>query len=580
MALDGVVLSNVVYDLKNTILNGKIDKINQPEKDELIFNIRSNRKNHKLLLTAEASNPRVHFTTVQKTNPMTPPSLCMLFRKHLVGGKIIEITQPGLDRVIHFTIEHYDEMNDLARKHLIVEIMGRHSNIILTDSDYLILESVKRVSAAMSSLREVFPGRTYVKPPAGEKTDFRTVETLQDFIGHLDKKLQIQPALYKSFYGISATLSESVCYNAGINGSTYIEEMSDSDFDAIYFEMQELKRAIAEGDYKPTIYIEDNTYSDFHSTGLSHMASFETRTPETISVLLDDYYKTRANQVRMKQKSVDLRKLVQTLLDRNTKKLSLQQKQLKDTKDKDKFKIKGELIQANLYQIEEGAKSIEVLNYYTNEMVKITLKENLTAVQNANKFFDKYNKKKRTEIAVVEQIESTKREIMHLESVQYSLDNAELATDIEAIRKELMDAGYIKYKSTHKKDKRMKPSKPLHFLSKDGFHIYVGRNNEQNEFLSTKFAHNSDWWFHTKEVPGSHVIVVTKGKELPDETYEEAAALAAYYSKAKDSTKVTVDYVQAKFIKKPPATPLGFVIYNTNYSLHIAPSKGNLEEIQ
>jgi predicted ribosome quality control (RQC) complex YloA/Tae2 family protein len=281
----------------------------------------------------------------------------------------------------------------------------------------------------------------------------------------------------------------------------------------------------------------------------------------------------------MKQKTVDMRKLVQTHLDRSRKKLALQEKQLVDTKDKDKFKIRGELIQANLYQIPEGAEKITVLNYYTNENVDITLNPNLTAVENATKLFDKYNKKKRTKIAVNSQVALTKKEVAHLESIQYTLENAELDADLVTIRNELMNSGYIKFK-VQKKDKRMKTSSPFHYQSSDGFDIYVGRNNEQNEYLTLKVARNSDWWFHTKEVPGSHVIVVTKGEELPDRTFEEAAALAAYYSKAKNSTKVTVDYVEKKQLKKPTGSPLGYVIYHTNYSMHITPSKNGLKLIE
>jgi len=580
MAIDGLVLSNIVYELQENLIGGKIDKINQPEKDELIFSIRCNKVNHKLLLTTEASNPRIHLTNIVKENPMTPPALCMLFRKHLVGGKIIDIKQINMDRVVVITIEHFDEMNDIRQKRIIIEIMGRHSNIILVNEDNLILESIKRVSSAMSSFREVFPGRSYSAPPGSNKMDPLTISSLNRFKESLIPNEPVVPSLYKSFYGFSSMIGDSLCIEANIDGSNYVSQLSDQDMEKLYFEFQVIVNEVKNRDYKPYIILDqEGLYIDFHDLSLTLPNNPERKYVSSISALLDDYYETRALQVRMKQKTLDMRKLVQTHLDRSRKKLELQEIQLKDTKDKDKFKLKGELIQANMYQIPEGASSIEVLNYYTNENMVITLNPNLTANENAIKAFEKYNKKKRTELAIAKHIKLTKKEIDHLASIQFSLENIELNSDLIAIRKELVASGYIRFRQG-KEDKRYKAAKPLHFISSDGFDIYVGRNNEQNEYLTLKMANNSDWWFHAKDIPGSHVIVIAKGEELPDRTYEEAAALAAYYSKSQNSTKVTVDYVQKKHLKKPTGSPMGYVIYHTNFSMHIAPSKNNLNLIE
>nr|MDA3845298.1 NFACT family protein [Vallitaleaceae bacterium] len=406
MAIDGLVLSNIIYELQNNLIGGKIDKINQPEKDELIFSIRANRVNHKLLLTTEASNPRIHLTKIVKANPMTPPSLCMLFRKHLVGGKIIDIQQINMDRVVVITVEHYDEMNDIRQKRLIIEIMGRHSNIILVDEENLILESVKRVSQVMSSFREVFPGRFYSEPPGSDKTNPLSVDNLTTFKSSLITTEPVIPSLYKSFYGFSGMVGDSMCSNAEIDGSSYISELSDQAFEKLYFEFQLITNDVKNHEYNPYIILDaDNLYVDFHTLKLSLANNPNLKHMASISELIDDYYETRTMQVRLKQKTLDMRKLVQTHLDRSKKKLELQERQLIDTKDKEKFKIKGELIQANLYQIPEGVSNVTVLNYYTNEDMVISLDPNLTPIENATKAFEKYGKKKRTEVAIAKQIE-------------------------------------------------------------------------------------------------------------------------------------------------------------------------------
>lgn len=571
MALDGIVISHLVKELREVLIQGKIDKINQPEKDELIFSIRNNKQRYKLLMTTEAAHPRVHLTDVQKKNPMTAPSLCMLFRKHLLGGRIIDIQQIKLDRIIIFTVEHFDEMNDIKQKRIIVEIMGRHSNIILVDEDNLILESVKRVSAAMSSHREVFPGRTYQEPPTATKHNLIDVKNITQFKEVLIKTEEVAAAISKSFYGISYLVSDQLCLNADLDPSSYVSELSDADYEALYFEIAQLINIVISDTFKPYVILNDALeYDDFHTIDLNKIDKVHRKYFNTISEILDDFYKTKARLVRIKQKTTDLRKLVKTHLDRNYKKLDLQAKQLDDSKDKEALKLKGELIQANLYQIPTGSEKIELDNYYDGSKVNITLDPNLSPVQNANKYFDKYNKKKRTEVALLEQIEITKQDISYLESIQYSLENPDLDVDISSIRSELVEAGYLRNRG--KVDKRYKPKKPFHYVSPSGFHMYVGRNNEQNESLSMKTAKNSDWWFHTKDIPGSHVIVVTQGQELPDEVYEQAAALAAYYSKGKGNTKVTVDYVQKKHLRKPAGSPPGYVIYHTNYSMHIEPS--------
>jgi predicted ribosome quality control (RQC) complex YloA/Tae2 family protein len=577
MALDGVVISNIVNELNEKIVGGKIDKVNQPEKDELILSIRSNKTTYKLLLTVEASAPRIHLTNISKKNPLAPPTFCMLLRKHLSSGKIVAIKQPNFERIIILYVEHLNELGDLCTLKLIIEMMGRHSNIILCDQDDKILDSIKRVNSFMSSVREVVPGRQYVLPPSKNKVDPTTITTYMAFSQAIHKPVAIHDALYQSLIGISPLLSEEICYMANINSSTNIELLETPALHELYNAFITILSNITTNNYQPMILIdEEHRYMDFYAFPLLANPSSSTQQYDSISELLDDFYINKSSQMRIKQKSVDIRKLVQTNLDRCSKKYSLQLRQLEDTKDKDQFKIKGELINANLYQIKEGDKKVTLNNYYTNEEITINLDPTLTPSQNAQKFFNKYNKKKRTLAALTDQIEETKKELSHLESIKYAIEFAKSEEDIADIRTELVEAGYIKFKNK-KSNKKLEKSQPMHYISSDGFHIYVGKNNLQNEELSLKFASNSDWWFHAKEVPGSHVIVKALGKDLPDKTFEEAAALAAFYSKASHSTKVTVDYTLKKNLIKPNSSPPGYVIYHTNYSLVVKPTIDNIE---
>lgn len=576
MALDGIVLSNVVYELNSLLLGGRIDKIAQPEKDELIITIRNNSNSYKLLISSQASIPRIHLTKIQKKNPLTPPSFCMLLRKHISNGKIISIHQPNFERILEITFEQLNELGDLCQKTLIVEIMGRHSNIIFCDDSGKILDSIKRVNSGMSSIREVFPGRDYIYPPS--KTNPLEIDSLDKFVLYLNKNTLIQKSIYQSYNGISPLIAEEICYNSNINSSSHIDELSIADYNNLFKSFKEVLTIVKSDKFIPNILVDNNNeYKDFSSISLN-VTHYDNIKFSSISELLDDYYKVKANQTRINQKSVDIRKIVQNNLERCYKKLDLQKNQLIDTEDREKYKIKGELINANMYQINEGDEKVIVLNYYNNKEEEIKLDPTLTPSQNAQKYYEKYNKKKRTLTALTEQIKITKKELSHLESIKYSLDFADSEEDITEIRKELMDAGYIKYRK-NKRKKVLSKSEPLHFISSDGFHIYVGKNNIQNEELALRFASSNDWWFHAKDIPGSHVIVKTEGKELPDKTFEEAANLAAFYSQGKESSKVSIDYTLKKNLKKPNGSAPGFVIYHTNYSMVAKPNIAGIKRI-
>lgn len=580
MAFDGVVISSIIHELNSTVLEGRIGKVNQPEKDELILTIRKDRVNRKLLLSSMASMPKFHLTQTNKTNPITAPNFCMLLRKHLIGGVIKSITQPNFERIIMFEIENYDELGVLGTKKLIIEIMGRHSNIILTDDQGLILDAVRRVGAQISSVREVFPNRYYELPPNQNKADPLSVESLERFKQCLTNDMPIQNALYQSITGFSPQLAEELCFRATINGSDHLSTLSDNQFEKLYDSFLELTTMIDYGSYEPCIYLNEEEHQiAFTVFPLTFMKDKEVVRYESPSEMVEEFYLQNAIRSRISQKSVDLRKLVHTNLERCYKKLDIQHRQIKDTDDRDKFKIRGELINANIYQIKEGDTSVKVYDYYNdNKEITITLDPQLTPSQNAQKQYNKYNKKKRTLAAMTQHIITTKAELSHLESVKYALEHALKEEDLLEIREELMSTGYIKFRRSKTK-KALKKASPMHYESSDGYHIYIGKNNLQNEYLSTKFSTGNDLWFHAKDIPGSHVIVKTQGasmEELPDRLFEEAAALAAYYSKDRDSAKVSVDYIQKKHLKSPNGTAPGYVIYHTNYSMMVTPSTNNL----
>ncbi len=574
MALDGIVISNIVEELNQTILNGRISKIAQPEFDELLLTIKNNKTQYKLLLSAGASLPLIYLTQESKVNPMTAPNFCMLLRKHLNGGKIISITQPNLERIIHFEIEHLNDMGDLCQKFLTIELMGKHSNIIFRD-DNLIIDSIKHVSSQMSSVREVLPGRSYFIPDTQEKFNplILKEDTFYDKI--LSKPMPLSQAIYKSLTGISPIIAEEICYETNLDSAVPANTLSEVERVHLYHAFQNVIDKIKKKEYSPIIFYKEREPIEFSSLPLTIYQEFSSKTYSSISQVLETYYASKNTLTRIRQKSSDLRKIVQTALERNRKKYDLQLKQLKDTEKRDDYKLYGELLYTYGYNIKEGAKELEAFNYYDNNtLIKIPLDPDLSAQENAKRYFDKYGKLKRTYEALSEYSKETKEEITHLESIATALDIALLEEDLQEIKEELIEYGYIRRKYTAKKQKIT--SKPFHYLSSDGFHIYVGKNNFQNEDITFQLATGNDWWFHAKGIPGSHVIVKTQGKDLPDKTFEEAARLAAFYSKGRGNEKVEIDYTERKNIKKVAGAKPGFVIYHTNYSMLVSPDIQNI----
>ncbi len=579
MALDGFVISNLVHELNEKLCNGRISKIAQPESDELLFTIKSNQGQFRLAVSASASLPFVYLTEQNKPSPLTAPNFCMVLRKHIANGRITRIYQPQMERIIHFEVEHLDEMGDLCTKTLIVELMGKHSNIIFCNQNGVIIDSIKRVSAMMSSVREVLPGREYCIP-ATQEEKFNPLEVTEaSFMDVVMKKpLPITKALYASLTGFSPLMASELCHRASIDGDMPTDSLNEDGKKHLYNHFTWLMEDVKNAAYEPNIVYNGKEPIDFSCFTLSLFEDYTAQIFDSVSAVLEQYYANKNQFTRIRQKSVDLRKIVSTALERNRKKYQLQQKQLKDTEKREKYKIYGELIHTYGYGLEEGAKKLEALNYYTNEMVTIPLDETLSAMDNAKKYFEKYNKQKRTFEALTTLIEETKAEIYHLESISASMDIAQSEDDLVQIKEELIEFGYIKRKKTDKKAKIK--SKPFHYRSSDAYDIFVGKNNYQNDELTFKVATGNDWWFHAKGMPGSHVIVKANNEELPDRTFEEAGMLAAYYSNGRDAEKVEIDYLQKKNIKKPNGAAPGFVVYYTNYSLTIAPDISEIELVE
>ena len=596
MAFDGITIASITKELNQNLTGGRIYKIAQPESDELLLTIKNNGSQYRLLLSADASLPLVYLTNKNKQSPMTAPGFCMLLRKHLQNARILDITQPGLERVIRIRLEHLNEMGDLCQKTLVIEIMGKHSNLIFCNED-TIIDSIKHISGIVSSVREVLPGREYFIPQTQDKQNplafiggtgmsvcygepaYGIHLTKQDFVNRLTSMpMPLYKALYCAYTGLSPVMAQEICFRAGLDGDIPGSAQDAEALEKLYEVFLSLLKQITAGDFAPNIIYDKKTPIEFAALPLTLYADKEAVPFDSISEVLEHYYEEKNVLTRIRQKSADLRKIVQTALERNIKKYDLQRKQMQDTEKREKYRIYGELLNTYGYNVEPGAKSMEALNYYTDQMITIPLDPLLSASENAKKYFDKYGKLKRTFEALSELTIEVKDEIEHLESIAAALDIALQEEDLVQIKEELIESGYIRRKGGNKKARIT--SKPFHYISSDGFHIYVGKNNYQNDELTFKTATGNDWWFHAKGMPGSHVIVKTEGKELPDRTFEEAARLAAYYSKGREQEKVEIDYLQKKNVKKPNGAKPGFVVYYTNFSMAIDSDISGLEQIK
>ena len=576
MSFDGSTIHELAYELNNELSGCKINKIAQPENEELLLTIKGNGKTNRLLISSNASLPLIYLTNTKKESPLSAPNFCMVLRKYLNNGTIKSISQIDFERVIKIEIEHLDELKDLSTKYLYIEIMGKHSNIIFTNSENVIIDSIKHISYAISSVREVLPGKEYFIPKQENKISPLTV-TKSEFMEILGKPTTVSKAIYKSFTGISPFIAIGIADNANIDADYSTDALSTEMKDSLYVRFEEYINDILSNNYTPNIILENGIPKDFAPVILKSyddIVEFD-----DMSSLLESYYSERNRITNIRQRSSDIRKIVQIHIERAAKKLDIQKKQLDDTNNMDKFKLYGELLMTYGQNLPSGEKEITVNNYYTNEDVTIHLDKDLTGIENAKKFYNKYNKYKRTKDALIPQIEQTKASLEHLKAIDASIMLCENEADLKGVKDELIQYGYIK--KSNKGKKKQAKSKPLHFVTEDGYHIYVGKNNLQNDELTFNFAKGNDWWFHSKKIHGSHVIVKVKdNEELPDHIFEIAANVAAYYSSARESNKVEIDYVQKKEVKKPSGAVPGYVIYYTNYSLVATPSLNGVQIVK
>lgn len=576
MALDGIVIAALVKELRDTLLGGHIQKIAMPEKNELLLTVKNHAAQHRLLISCEASLPLLYLQAENKPSPLTAPGFAMLLRKHIGSGKITAVEQLGLERIVRIETTQLNELGDIAPRALYTELMGKYSNIIFTDENDVILDSMRRVPASVSSLREVLPGRPYFVPEKLQKTNpLELSET--DFTAALTAQgsLPLDRALSSAFSGISSLIAQEVLFRTSLEPREVFDGLSAEKRNALYSVFSSLMEAVRTERFEPVMYLRDEVPVEFSALPLETLKAegLEARRYTSVSELLYSYYALRAESSRMRQKSSDLRRLVQNHLERSQRKRILQEKQLADSQKKEKYRVYGDLLNSYAYQIPAGADHYVAENFYDeNRPLRIPLDKNLSPAENAKKYFDRYAKLKRTELAVGAELEKTVQEEAHLASVLTALELATEESDLAEIREELAAFQYVKRQRAQKGKRPQKiQSHPLHFRSSDGFDIFVGKNNYQNEELTFKVASGSDWWFHAKGMPGSHVIVKANGQELPDRCFEEAAALAAYYSKGRDQDKVEIDYLQRRNVKKVNGAPPGFVIYHSNWSMMAKP---------
>ena len=609
MAFDGITTACLCKELSDRLTGARIYKIAQTDRDELVLTLKPSAERGggqcRLYLSADASLPLAYFTSKQRQAPLQAPAFCMLLRKHLQNGRILSVTQPGLERILRFTVEHLDEMGDLCRHTLVIELMGKHSNIIFLDDREQIVDSIKHISAMVSSVREVLPGRPYFVPDTRGKRDPLT-ESEERFDALL-RTQQVAPArlLMSTYTGISTQMAEELCQRAHLSNDRSASSMTPQDRESLWHEFHTLMQDVREGRFAPGIYYKKEETGrrgapvEYSAVSMRIYSDFPERFEEvrfsSMSELLETFYAQKNEVTRIRQKSVDLRRIVQTILERDVHKYDLQRKQIRDTEKRDKYRLYGELLNAYAYSVPTGAKSCEVDNYYTGEKIRIPLDPTLTPTQNAKKYFDRYTKLKRTHEALTGLTAEVKAEIDHLESIRTSLDLATNEGDLAQIRQELEDSGLVRRhtgagkkrpgfdKSGSKKGRARTPvSRPLHYVSSDGYDIYVGKNNTQNDQLTFHFAEPNDIWMHANDMPGSHVILRSGGRsmeEIPDRAFEEAASLAAWYSAGREQGKVEIDYLLRRNVKKPGGSKPGFVVYYTNYSILAKADISGLREV-
>lgn len=565
MPLDAICLQAVVNEIAPALIGSRIEKIQQPTRDQLVLLLRGNRR---LFICANPNQPRIHMTEQLRDNPSQPPMFCMLLRKHIGNGRIVAVEQSPLERVVTLAIEATDEMGEQSRFSLILEAMGRNTNLILTDKENRIVDCLRRVDLEMSQVRQVLPGLFYELPPKQEKWDPLTV-TEDEFFRLLRGGESAEQQLTAKFTAISPLIAREIVFGAyGDSDSTVVD-------DRLWRSFAQWQQSVKENSFTPTALLRQGKPFDFTYRSIAQYGSYgESVAQESFSTLLDTFYSRREQAERVKQRGQELVKAATNARDRVRRKIALREKEYAQTQDREILRIRGELITANLYRMERGQRVLEAQNYYEENCptVEIPLDVRLSPQENAAKYFKQYNKAKTAEKMLTELITAGREELQYLESVLQELQLAESEQDFMDIRAELEAGGYLR-KQGKKGGSFQRPSKPREFRSTAGLRILVGRNNRQNDRLTTKDAQKWDLWLHTQKIHGSHVILCTDGVEPDEQSVLEAAQIAAYFSQGREGDKVAVDYTPVKFVKKPAASRPGMVIYTTYKTMYVTPDE-------
>ena len=577
MSFDGIVVKSLVGELREKLIDSKIDKVYQPEKDEVCLKIRSKEGVCKLLLSASASHPRVYIANkYEKTNPKKAPVFCMTLRKYIQGGVIVGIDQVGFERIIKISVESYDELREKTRKDLYIEIMGKHSNIILvSDLEGKVIDSIKRVPLSVSRARQVLPGVSYELPPSQDKLNPLYRIDVDKFTLRINRsKGPVFKAIYGNILGLSPLVAREVCVRVGLEANTEVEDLSNEDIRSLVDCINTIFDDLDKNKVYPSIIIDKkrDKIVEFSSIRLSQYKDLTEIYNDSISTIIEDYYLAKDKKDRINQRASSMKKNLSLKLDRVKHKIDKQMIELKESENADKYRIKGELITSYIYMIKEGMDKVVLENFYdNNKEIEIDLRVNLSPSENAQKYFKKYNKLKNAGEEISKQMVINIQEKEYLENTLLSIENCDDARELKEIREELIREGYIKSYKMPKKDN--KPGTDMRkFTSCQGKLIIVGKNNKQNDYLTLRLADNEDLWFHTKDIPGSHVLIKSAGMTVTDEELIEAATLAAYYSKARMSSNVPVDYTMRKNVKKPSGAKPGMVIYEKNKTIYVTPS--------
>lgn len=570
--LDGILVSNIVYELQE-IIGGRIDKIHQPNSYELVLSIRAKNKNKKLLLSSNANEPRINFVNEKSINPTTPPSFCMVLRKHL-NGRIISVRQPNFDRIVEIEVEATNELFDKTNKKLIIEIMGRHSNIILIDDNGIVIDSIKHVNKTVSSVRQILPKRPYKSPPSNDKLSFldMNIENLKSSLAS-KKNQPLQSVIFKSYTGISPHIANLICTNANLDPDDQFL-FNEDNLNSLFRSLSELKTIIENNEFNPYIAYSEDIITSIHSVYPFSNNELKLVYYNTVSEAIETYYAKYGKGNKIKQKREELKRLVKLNISRCQKKSTMFFEELDRVSENTQCGYYGELILINLYRIEKGSSSFTTRNlkHPEEEDVTIPLNPNINASKNAENYFKLYRKMRRQHDALNKQIIANYQEQYYLESILESLELNISEGEINEIMIELEEEKIIKQKEKNKPKDTTYIPQPLSFTSSEGNIILVGKNNKQNEAITSQ-AKGTDIWLHTKDLPGSHVIIKNpKREEISDTLLEEGAALAAFYSKGKKESLVAVDYTLRKFVKKPSGAKAGMVIYTNHKTIYVKPS--------